>query len=443
MKQTTPANASERFPPDARLQELLAQGRAAQQQGNLLLAREHYEQAVRIAPTHPEALMMLGLTCYELGELSRAIILMLRALDLTAWRVPSFRQSLGIVLARVVSARAQLSMSAPLSAKGRKYRAELGQREALVASAPLPTLLPLVSIVILYSGKVTDLCAALTSVYSQSYRYLEVVLVAEAASEDDGRAAEASLQTCPFPNLVVRTESRDAHAALNEAIKRCKGKYINPLRVDERFAPDRIQRMVKLAERCAVPLVFGGVRCVNADESTADPFANPDVYATLCKQAHIAYCETVGHALLAGDAAPVMSNLFFSRALFDALEGFHPFRNHYAWDFCLRSLWICEPAYLEAPLLLRRVDQGGSMGDATSDVLAESVKIYSDYFAKAFDVTQQGCEFTPNLYQWGDQFAIDVLRSGMASVLPPVLLKAFAWSQLQSLKADASAASAA
>lgn len=418
---------------EARVRELMSQGQMAQRQGRLVLARERYDLALRLAPGYPEAAMMLGIVCYELGDVHPAVTFIVRALELTQWRVPSFRQNLGPPLARLAAINAGLDRPATLSAKGHSYRIQSLNRATLLAARPAPAHPPLVSVVVPcvgYSGPF--LREALESVYAQSYRHVEVVILTSAARDDAYDVARSSLMHCPFPNLLVRRDIDSLHIALNEAVAHTKGKYINPLCPDDQFSPDRLIRLVTLAENASTRFAFSGMRWIGPDRSPLDPFADSRVYAKLCKQAHIAYCETVGHAILAGDVVLSAGNQFFSRELFNSLAGFRALRHNHAWDFCLRALWFEEPVYVEDALYIQRLHEREPVSDEASDTLAETVKIYSDYFASAFDAAQSGREFTPNVYQWGDRFTIEVLRSGAASLLPPRLLRAFALSQLRS-----------
>ena len=64
---------------------------AAQQSGDIHRAETIYREVVAMAPDVPDALHMLGVLRFEQGDCKEAAQLILRALDLTAWKFSTFR----------------------------------------------------------------------------------------------------------------------------------------------------------------------------------------------------------------------------------------------------------------------------------------------------------------------------------------------------------------
>ena len=420
------------MPPDSeqRGNQFALQALAAEQTRNFVVASQLYEQAIHWAPNHADAMHRLGVVHFELGEAHQALRWILRALDLTQWRVPLFRQSLCRVLGAVASIRCAGETESGLSAKGREYRALLANTQAPPRTFSGGGDPALVSVVVPLGKWGGDSRATLESIYAQTYRAIEVVVIDDGSMDGSPGIAQSSLADCPFPHRRVVREDRGAHIALNEAIGITHGRYINTLDPGDLFAPRRIERMIAEVQSRFAHLAFSGVQHVDERGLPIDPFVDARVYASYCSQANIAYCETVGHALLANKVAVTTGNLFFSRELFDKLGGFRNFQHNLEWDFCLRALWHGEPIYVEERLCSQRFFGAGAMAANGVESHAEIVTMYRDYFAKAFDRGQTGSEFTPNLYRWGDRFAVDVLRSGLASVLSPALLKNYAVSLL-------------
>ena len=417
---------------EARANELFRQGQTAQQQGNLSLAQRLYEQLILVAPHHARAAYLLGMIHYQGGDLHKATSLILRALDLTAWQPPLFRQNLGLALSRLAAQRAGLYASNALSEKGHRYRAHLEERAALLDEQNSSKDSPLVSVVVLSRNHARYMRSTLESIYVQSYRHIEIVVIDDGSTDNSCDAAMSCLRDCPFAQqLLIRSHS-GSQISLNEAISLANGRYINPIDVGDQFAPHRIEHLVKAADAFSSQLVFSNVHYLTIDQCPADPFADARVYSLLSKQANIAYCETVGHAFLIDDVAITAGNLFFSRALFNALNGFRAFRHRHVWDFCLRALWLTEPRHVPTTLQYNLLDVTHTSAEVTAEIEAESIKIYTDYFARAFDSEQYGQEFTPSICQWGDRFTVEALRSGFAPVLPVAFLKAYADQQLRS-----------
>ena len=410
--------------------QLALDGLNAQKRQNLPLARAYYEQAIALSPNHADALHMLGMVHYELGEPMAAAPLVLRALDLTQWQEPSLRHNLGLILSKLIALRDGGEIDYGLSAKGRYYRETLTSKR--VTERITSTRTPLVSVVVPSFNHAPYLRAALESIYAQTYREIEVVVIDDGSTDNSADIAIASLAECPFPHQMIRRQNRGAHATLNEAAKLSQGHYINPLNSDDLFTPQRIAHMVDAAETYGTSLVFSATHFVDANTLAIDPFADARVYSLLCRQANIAYRETVGNALLQDNVAVTTGNLFFSRALFDTLGGFRDFRYNHDWDFCLRALWFDEPHYLDEPLYQYRFHGSNTISESADKNRAEALRIHSEYFLRAFDPQEAGREFTPNLHQWGNRFVVDVLGSGLSAAVSPATLKAYALSLMPS-----------
>ena len=410
--------------------QLALDGLVAQKHKNLALARERYEQAIALFPDHADALHMLGMVRYELGEPTAAAPLVLRALELTQWKEPSFRHNLGLILSKLIALRDGVEVDYGLSVKARHYRETMAQK--CVTASISAARAPLVSIVVPSFNHAPYLRAALESIYTQTYRNIEVVVIDDGSTDRSAEIAMDSLAECPFPHQMIRRSNQGAHATLNEAVTLSKGRYINPLNSDDLFVPQRIERMVEAAEAYGTGLVFSGSHFVDASTSMIDPFADPRVYSLLCRQANIAYCDTVDNALLLDNVAVTTGNLFFSRSLFDKLVGFRNFRYNHDWDFCLRALWFDEPHYVEQPLYQYRFHGANTISESADKNRSEALQIHSKYLLRAFDARQTGREFTPNLYQWGNSFVVNVLGNGLSAAVPPATLKAYALSLLPS-----------
>ncbi len=413
-------------PPDGgvRAHQLALQALDAQQHQDLPAAKALYEQALRLAPDHSDALHMLGVVHYELGDAAAAVPMIMGALDMTGWTLPAMRNNLGLALAKL--SRRGGSQEHGLTNKGRDYRAALGamRARALTDESPAPT--PLVSVVVPSYNHASYLREALESVFAQTYRRIELIVIDDGSTDASGALARDVLRNCPFPYQYVARENRGAHATLNEAISLSNGVYINPLNSDDAFAPTRIDAMVAAARCHSAALAFSSIDWIDANSEAIDPFADVRVYLQQCKQSEIAFHETVGTALLPHNVAATTGNLFFSRDLFNALGGFRDFRYNHDWDFCLRALWLTEPVHVDQPLYRYRFHGRNTISESTDSARAEAMRVVNQYLERAFNPTDTGMQYTPNVAQWHERFVTQVLAHGLAASLSPEVLKTYA-----------------
>ncbi len=90
--------ASSATDPASTLQQIMLAALARQQDGFLPDAERLHRQALAIAPAEPAALHMLGVIHFQTGRLWEGFALIRRALDITAWTVPTMRHNLALVL---------------------------------------------------------------------------------------------------------------------------------------------------------------------------------------------------------------------------------------------------------------------------------------------------------------------------------------------------------
>lgn len=409
----------------ARAHQLALQALNAQQQQDLKQARALYEQALALSPDHDDALHMLGVVHYDQGDAAAAAPLILRALDLTEWKIPALRNNLGLVLAKL-SGRGSLELG--LNNKGRDYRARRAAAASLPVIESVNVHLPTVSVVVPSYNHAPYLRAALESIYAQTYRQIELVVIDDGSTDGSAEIARTSLQSCPFPHRLITRENRGAHATLNEAIALTTGAYINPLNSDDLFAPERLALLVNALQAQGTNLAFSSVAFIDAQSRIIDPFDDARVYSLMCRQSNVSFCETVGHAFLTDNVAVTTGNLLFSRSLFDSLGGFREFRYNHDWDFCLRALWHAEPVHVDEPLYRYRFHGANTILESAERNRIEALTVHGEYLTRALDESNEGAEFTPNIARWGERFVTFVLASGLSGALSPNWFRAYATS---------------
>jgi putative methyltransferase (TIGR04325 family) len=144
--------------------------------------------------------------------------------------------------------------------------------------APFTESEPLVSVVIpTYDNHELLRERAIPSVLAQTYQRFEVVVVGDAAP-DEARAAVDSFadSRLRYSNLTYRGPYPDDPRSrwyvagvppYNEAVRLAGGDWIAPLDDDDAFRPDHIERLLEIAQRERLELVYGTVLARHPDGS--------------------------------------------------------------------------------------------------------------------------------------------------------------------------------
>lgn len=397
----------------AEVRQLMHAALAAQESRRLDEAEHLYRQALALAPEVADALHMLGVLRYERQDFDEARTLILRALDLTAWRFPSYRHNLGLVIARANRKSYRKARDVRLQ----EYRAWQAKR---AASTPPAT--PRVAIVIPTYNHEHFVAAALASVFAQTYRDIEIVVIDDGSSDGTADRARRALAGSPFPHRMLVRENRGAAATLNEGIALTSAPFVNILNSDDEFTPGRICAMVREVAGAGRAWGFSAVDFIDAAGAAVDALRDATAYRLSCVVASIPYARSTGFALLAKNAAVSSGNLFFSRPLWQALGGFRDLRYIHDWDFSLRALWHEEPVFVRDFLYRYRLHGGNTFSESSTRPQAEARAFLADYVARAAGNEAPPNAFAPSIQAWGAEFVLAVL-DGLAGVVEVPLLR--------------------
>ena len=219
----------------ARIARRMNDALAAQASKDLQQAERIYREVVAMAPDVPDALHMLGVLRFEQGDCKEAAQLILRALDLTAWKFPTFRYNLGLVIAQAYGEHADRDRDMVIQRSSRA-----GPREQSTNAAR-----PTVAVVVPCYNHARFVTHAIESVFSQTYRQIELVVIDDGSTDGSTETARRALADSPFPCRFVARENRGATATINEAISLSSAPFINVLNSDDWFSDDRIALMVE------------------------------------------------------------------------------------------------------------------------------------------------------------------------------------------------------
>jgi glycosyltransferase involved in cell wall biosynthesis len=358
------------------------------------------QHALTVAPGHPEALFVLGQCEHERGHTELALTMLLAAArGLSSW-------SLEPMVRRMVWSELNLMFTQALSGADSEYAAAKRTEyqkwvTSLVPREGAPA--PLVSLVVILTGQGRWLESCLASVFGQTYERLELVVVDDAKSEDATHRLTHALQTGRLAHRLLTLPGASVPALINAGVRAATGEFINVLHIDHELAPDRIAVLVERIARRGAAWGFTGVAFIDADSRPLGQTDDPQVLRWQALLRGIAEPDTIGYALIHQDCVAVaVSNLFFSRALFEAIGGMHEVPHVEAWDFCLRTVWLEEPIHVPAPLYRHRHIVSPDLPPPGKFALeAAQLVLFRAYYAHAWDPdTVAPNRFAPCAHHW-------------------------------------------
>lgn len=404
------------FPqPDHRI--IMHNALAEQRAGKLADAERLYRDAIALSPLEPDCLHMLGVICLQTHRYREAFDLVYQAAELTGWRIDTMRHNLGLIINKLLVG-ASNTASHPQRKNCEAYSRE---RESRQTSST-----PLVSIIIPSYNHERWVVEALESVYGQTYRNIELIVIDDGSTDNSPRLIRDSLAHCPFPHRLVLRDNRGAHATINEGITLATGEYLNILNSDDRFADERIATLVEKIAHKDADWGFASTAMINAEGRLIDIAEHTRAYALTEMIAEIPQAMTVGFALLRHNVAISTGNLFVRRSFFIKLNSFRNFRYNHDWDFCLRATLQSEPVFVPESLYYYRLHERNTITEANNQTRAESDRIFQEYLATASSDRPAPNPYAPTADAWGLYFFSSVMRNGQGALLPPKAMQKIA-----------------
>ncbi|TAG44078.1 MAG: glycosyltransferase [Betaproteobacteria bacterium] len=394
-------------------------GLAAQQRFEFAEAVAHYEIALRHDPLDFDAAHMRAVALYQMGcmrESLEAFLEMLGAglpMSAVAWH------NLGLTVAQGV----QLADDPALLEKTVAYQSWSAERRE--AS---PDFSPTVAVVVASYNHIRYIGAALESVLGQTRLPDELIVIDDGSSDGSADYIREVLRNAPFPTQVIARENRGAAATFNEAIALAKSDWIAPLNSDDRFAPERIERLIAACCRTGIDWGFGRVNVVDATGQPSD--TAPDTLAhSLRGVANTGYMSpTTGIAFLLANPAISTGNIFFRKTLWQQVGGFRDWRYNHDWHFALQACLCSEPIRVAAALYDYRIHESNTISENNDAVKAECAAMRGQALAQiaAFDVAAGGNPFAPCPAVWRRAFYSIIGGIGCLELLPELALRSLA-----------------
>ncbi len=219
---------------------------------------------------------------------------------------------------------------------------------------PPPPTPPSVAILIPNRNYATFVEATLLSALAQTHPDASIHVLDDGSTDDSVAVIDRVLNQHGNARCHFTTRpSRGLVPTFNELVRSSTADYLAILGSDDLFLPTRIERMLARARPGEPFLAFSAVD-IFGDDLVADLPLWRDWHRQLLHQS--AWLPTPGFALLRANLAITSSNLFFSRDLFDRLEGFDPsLPMSEEWDFSIRALRWTEPVLVPEVLLRYRI----------------------------------------------------------------------------------------
>ena len=122
---------------------------------------------------------------------------------------------------------------------------------------------PLVSIVITYFNKKKYINKTLNSIFSQSYKNFEIILVYDDGNLHDLKLVNFLMIKFKKKKIIVNKKNIGVSKSRNKALKYCKGKYIAFIDADDLWKRNKLYEQTKFMEKNLASFSFTSYDVVN------------------------------------------------------------------------------------------------------------------------------------------------------------------------------------
>jgi len=361
-------------------------------------------------PLPPEVALRLGVAELQNGDHERALRRLLEVAKRVRPLQPAVAHPLATAVASLLASRAPVESEAHWLA----YQASLS-----ASRSPDVAREARVSVVVPSHNHAAYIEGALASAVDQTRPALEIVVIDDGSVDGSPERIRAFADRHRDRVRFAAREGRGAPATINEAVRSARGDWIAILNSDDRFTPDRLDAMVDGVAGAGAAWGYSRCAFIDAVGAAIPPGVSAQVDSQRNAFGRVGTFDTIGFGLVAGNTATSSGMLFFSRDLFDRVDGFRDYRYVHDWDFCLRAVLEAEPAYVprdvyEYRLHGRNTFLGG--GDEPKD---ETLALLVAWFRDAMAHDGSGNPWAPTPARWGRLFALRAIEAGAAMLLPP------------------------
>lgn len=117
--------------------------------------------------------------------------------------------------------------------------------------------LPVVTICVPNYNKLKFVRATLDSIYAQTYRNIEIIIIDDCSSDGSNLIINSLLKVCPFKYIYIQNiENKGISVVANMAVNLSSGKYFQLLSSDDIILPNKIRDQVILLEASPDDVAF-------------------------------------------------------------------------------------------------------------------------------------------------------------------------------------------
>ena len=184
---------------------------------------------------------------------------------------------------------------------------------------------------------------AIDSVRAQTFTHWELIVIDDGSTDDTLAVLQAYVAQCDDPRIRLLSQSNaGSHATLNRGLEMARTPYLAILNSDDRYAPNRLQRLVEIAAAAEGDVfITTGVRLI---DENGEPLPQEHWWNLMYKdilEHWTTVCSSAQHpavdALLWGNFTVSTSNFFLSRTLWQRVGEFRHLRYVPDWDYALRA----------------------------------------------------------------------------------------------------------
>ena len=212
---------------------------------------------------------------------------------------------------------------------------------------------PLVSVILPSYNHASYIGEAIKSVLQQSHKDFELIVV------DDG-SVDNSLEVVKGYSdkrvRIIEQSNKGAHNAINRGLSLAKGEYLTILNSDDRYSPDRFERVLQVLQSSGIDFCFSNVEMIDATSNQYRGWRF-DHYQELCTECR----EVTGNVFLVANPAFTTSNFFFTRKAYEHVGEFYSLRYTHDWNWILRYSAEFKYIWLDELLMDYRVHDSNTL----------------------------------------------------------------------------------
>lgn len=396
------------------IQEIKSAALAKRNAGDFAGAEAMFRQAFALAPRDMDCAHMLGVLCFRQGRAREAMHYFAAAGLLAQWRVPAITRNFGLALSHVYGGE--------ITVKRIAYLAWLSEQQR--HAKPVN---PLVSVIVPSYNHAQFIDQCIDSVYAQTWARIELIVIDDGSSDDSATRIREKLKTCRFSHRFIARENRGAHHTINEAVALATGDYINILNSDDRFSPERIEKMVTHVAAVGADWGFAGVEVIDerGERVTAPAVGSIESHVQAILTS-VYSAPTIGFALLRSNVAISTGNFFVRAEFFRKMGGFSNLRYVHDQEFALRATLLAEPIYVPDKLYDYRVHGRNTISEVGSKAIPETQAMLNVHLQNLANSGAVPNPFAPTQLYWGEYVQSFILRFGLGSLLSGEALTAIA-----------------